>query len=420
GDPDEAGNLDELLSIVKTELDGAVAAVEGPNEFDMWGGDDWISGLRPYQQRLYSAVKSDPALASLPVVGPSIVHRRNQEALGNLSGDLDFGNIHSYPDGYGPEENLDRHLAAASLNSGSEPVMATETGYHTATGWDGEHNPVSEAAMATYVPRMFLEYFRRGIVRTFSYELLDEEGGSGEREDNFGLLRNDFSEKPAFVALRNTIDILEDPGANFTPGSLAYALGDGSDDVHHILLQKRDGSFYLALWRAEDVIDPESQAPPAVPASPVNIRFGRQLTSATSYVPNASNAPVGSLPAGGNEVTVNVGAEVVIVKLTLGGKAAVTGRIQARLSRRSVPAGGLVAVTGRLPKSLAGRSLRVRIQQWQGRGWRTIGQSRTRKSGVFRKKIRLPIRRAGRASRVRVIAGAAKPSRPLRVRIRRR
>ena len=419
GDPGEADGLDELLSIVRTELGGAVAALEGPNEFDMWGGADWMSGLRPYQQRLYAEVKSDPALASLPVVGPSIVHRRNQEALGDVSGDLDYGNIHSYPDGYGPEENLDRHLAAASLNSGSEPVMATETGYHTAAGWGGEHNPVSEAAMATYVPRMYLEYFRRGIVRTFSYELLDEEGGSGEREDNFGLLRNDFSEKPAFVALRNTIDILEDPGAGFAPGSLAYAVGGESEDVHHVLLQKRDGSFYLALWRVEDVIDPESQAPQAVPAAPVTIAFGRQVTSAASYLPNASSAPVGTLPAGGNEVTLNVGADVAIVRLTFGGKAAATGRIKAWVSRRTVPAGGRVAVKGRLPKQLAGHTRWVKIQQWRGKGWRTIGHTRTRKSGVFRKKIRLPVRRAGRA-RVRVVANVAKPSRPLRVRIRRR
>ncbi len=419
GDPTEDEPLDELLSVVKTELKGAVAALEGPNEFDMWGGSDWISGLRPYQQRLYAAVKSDPALASLPIVGPSIVHRRNQEALGDVSGDLDYGNIHSYPDGYRPEENLDRHLEAAGDNSGSEPVMATETGYHTAAGWGGEHNPVSEAAMAAYVPRMFLEYFRRGIVRTFSYELLDEEGGSGEREDNFGLLRNDFSEKPAFVALRNTIDILKDPGSSFAPDSLAYTVGGDAEDVHHVLLQKRDGSFYLALWRAEDVIDPESQAPESVPAAPVSVGFGRAVTSAVTYLPNASSAPVGTLPAGGGQVTLDVGGEVTIVRLTFGGKTAPTGRIKARLSRRSVPVGGRVAVTGRLPKSLAGHSLRVKIQQWQGRGWRTIGKARTKKSGVFRKKIRLPIRRAGRASRVRVVANVAKPSRPLRVRIKR-
>ena len=421
GDPSEGSSgLDELVRIAGDELGGAIAALEGPNEFDMWGGSDWISGLRPYQERLYSKVKSDPALVGLPVVGPSIVHRRNQEALGDISGHLDYGNIHSYPDGYSPESDLDRHLDSAGNNSAGKAVMATETGYHTATGWTGEHNPVSEGAMATYVPRMFFEYFRRGIVRTFSYELLDEDADSGEREDNFGLLRNDLSEKPAFSALRNTIDILEDPGPGFAPASVAYSLGGENDDVHHLLLQKRDGSFYLALWRAVDVVDPESQASVAAPSGRVTLALGRQVTSAAVYRPNASAAPIGTLPVdGGRPLGIDVGAEVTIIRLALGGKQA-TGRIKAWVTRRSVPAGGRVAVKGRLPKQLAGRSMRVKIQQWRGHGWRTVGHSRTRKSGVFRKKIRMPAKRAGRASRMRVVAGVAKPSRPLRVKIRRR
>jgi hypothetical protein len=419
GDPSEGfDGLDELVGIVKSDLRGAVAAIEGPNEYDMWGGSNWLSELRPYQQRLYAAIKSDPQLASLPVVGPSIVQKRNQEALGDISGDLDYGNIHSYPDGYSPESNLDRHLESAANNSAGETVMATETGYHTAVGWGGEHNPTSEEAMAVYVPRMFLEYFRRGVARTFSYELLDEEGGSGEREDNFGLLRNDFSEKPAFAALRNTIEILEDPGPSFSPGSATYSLAGETEDVEHLLLQKRDGSYYLAIWRAVDVWEPESQTAEAGSSGSVTVTFGRSVAAGQLYRPTASAAPVGSLSGSGSSVALDIGPEVSILELDLGGKAA-PGRIKAWVSRRTVPAGGRVTVKGRLPKQLAGRSTWVKIQQRQGRGWRTIGRARTRKSGVFRKRIRMPRKRAGRASRVRVVARVAKPSRALRVRIKR-
>ena len=228
GEPsEEASNLEEMISIVKSDLGGAVDAVEGPNEFDMRGRPNWAAELREYQQRLYGAINADPSLAALPVIGPSIVHRDHQEALGDISGMLDYGNIHSYPYGEPPESNLSTQLGRAAANSGARPVIATETGYHTALNWDGEHLPVSEDAMATYIPRLFLDYFSRGIPRTFSYELVDEKPDPAHavRESNFGLLRNDWSPKPAFVALRNTISILADPGPAFAPESLDYSVG---------------------------------------------------------------------------------------------------------------------------------------------------------------------------------------------------
>ncbi len=150
-----------------------------------------MSKLAPYQSRLYSAIKSDPALSSLPVVGPALGNTNSDGS--DVSGALDYGNIHSYPNGEKPEDNVSRMLTMASDMSGSKPVMATETGYHTAVNWTGDHKPASEAAQATYMPRLFLDYFNRGVVRTFSYELVDEfpNGGQDEPESNFGLLRND-------------------------------------------------------------------------------------------------------------------------------------------------------------------------------------------------------------------------------------
>jgi hypothetical protein len=419
GDPNEGRQgLEELVSILRTDLRGDVAAAEGPNEFDMWGGGDWLPRLSEYQRWLYDAIKSDPALSGLPVVGPSIVHHRNQEALGDVSGQLDYGNIHSYPDGYSPESNLDRHFEHAAKNSGSKQLMATESGYHSAVGWDGEHNPVSEDAMATYIPRMYLEYFRRGVARTFSYELLDEAPGASDREDSFGLLRNDLSPKPAFDALRNTIQILSDPGPAFAPATLDYTLSGNSKDVHHMLLQKRDGSFYLALWRDADVWDPESQTPLAAPSGNVTVDFGRLVTSAEAYVPNVSAAPLASLPIAGSAVNVEVGAQAVVVKVTAGGPK--PERLKFWVSKRSVPAGGRVAVRGRLPSYAAGRPLRIAIQHRRNGRWRTVGRGRTTRSGIFKRAIRLSRARYGAVPKLRLVARKAKPSRPVRVRIKRR
>ena len=47
-----------------------------------------------------------------------------------------------------------------------------------------------------------IEHFRAGIPRTYAYELIDEKPDAAltDPEQHFGLLRNDFSEKPAFTA----------------------------------------------------------------------------------------------------------------------------------------------------------------------------------------------------------------------------
>ena len=329
GSPAEPpGTMADLLEVAADEIDG-VEALEGPNEYSTSGDPEWKAHLIAYQQALYEQAKDDPDLAALPVIGPSIVHG-DQAELGYIAPILDFGNIHSYSQG-NPPDALGPFISRATLNSGDKPIWATETGYHTALGWTGENPPVPEAAMATYMPRLFFEYARWGILRTFSYELLDEQPdpGGADKEDHFGLLRNDLSPKPAFDALRNTISIVADPGAPFAPGPLDLRLSEGgvelpadeSTNLHHLLLQKRDGSFYLALWRTSSVWSVAMGEPLPAQPSPVELRVGPGLETATEYLPNSSAAPVWSLTRPAQPLQVEVGPEVVILRLIPGAAA---------------------------------------------------------------------------------------------------
>lgn len=413
--------LGELTSILREDLGGAVEAVEGANEIDMHGDASLLPRLDDDQRRLFSAVKGDPALARLPVIGPSLVHRRNQEALGDISSLLDYGNIHPYPDGRPPEGNLSAHLARAAGNSGPKPVIATETGFHTAVGWRGEHDPVSESAMTAYIPRLYLEYFRRGIDRTFSYELLDQETG-GDREDNFGLLRNDLSEKPAFAALRNLIAILSDAGAEFAPGRVNYALGGDTRDLHRLLLQKSDGTYYLALWRASEAWDPVARHDLDPPDRRVRLGFAQRVRGVAVYAPHVSAAPVAApSPARlrGGGLALPVGERAVILRLRLGRRAA-PNRVRLWVSKRSVRAGGRIAVRARLPVRASARGpRRVKIQRRPpgSRKWRTVGRGRATRTGVFARSVRLARSRNG-VSKLRVVTRKARPSRAVRVRVR--
>jgi hypothetical protein len=321
GDPDNGTpGLERLLAIVRDELPGSVDAIEGPNEFDLRGGEDWEPRVAAYQAQLYAAVEDDPELAALPVLGPSAGGIGDERQFTDLSGDLDYGNIHPYPDGEPPETNVGEWLAAATRTSADKPVMATESGYHDALAATEGQRPVSEAAMATYVPRLFLDYFRRGIPRSFQYELVDEfpDAGETEPESDFGLLRNDLTPKPAFTALRNLIAVLDDPGGDFDPGRLDYTVSGDRSGLQQLLLQKSDGSFYLVLWRAKSVWDADARRPLDPGSRPLELRFATPPRRLRLYEPAAAASPRRELTTASGPTSLEVGPEATVVEIQPG------------------------------------------------------------------------------------------------------
>jgi hypothetical protein len=254
----EPTDLSKLPDVYRW-CNGAVESFEGVNEPDLQpiptGFPNWQVQTLQSQKGLYAAVKGNAAIRNVNVLGPTVVWAPT--ALGDLSAYMDYGNWHPYPGGECPTcgdaygQNIDTFMAKYRTISGSRPMIATETGYHNAVRTaGGGHRPASERAAAIYVPRLLLEYFNRGFARTFLYELVDSRPDSTltQPDAHFGLLRNDGSEKPAFKALANVLRLTRDPGPRFTPGSLDYTITGNTNRLRQTLLQKRDGTFLLALW----------------------------------------------------------------------------------------------------------------------------------------------------------------------------
>jgi len=320
GDPTERRDtLDQLLTTLRTRVRRAAEAVEGPNEYSHSGDPQWVPRLREYQGRLNARIKQDPALVSLPVLAPSLITWQDHEALGDLTGALDAGNKHSYPGGDVPESNMDTELAVAAKVSGTKPIYVTESGYHNATATGGGHRPASEAAVGTYLPRMFLEYFRRGVVRTFSYELIDgwPDPARTNQEANFGLLRNDYSEKPAYRSLSNLIALLSDPGPAFTPAPLTYKVTGAPSDLRRLVLQKRDGSHHLVLWRAARVWDPVARRAVTPGVAEVSVDLSSAGGPVEVFKPVESTEAVASIRAT-SAVRVGLGADPIILRIPPG------------------------------------------------------------------------------------------------------
>ncbi len=282
---------------------GFVEFVEGPNEYDLSGEANWVGRLRSYQQHMYATVRATPSLGSVPVIGPSFGNISNSLLAGDLSVLSDTANIHPYPGGLPPPAGLSTNLAIAHTPWGSQRVVATETGYHNALRDRWGQPPASERAAGAYVPRLFLEGFRRGIVRTYAYELVDEwpDPLGLNAEAHFGLFRNDFSPKPAAIALGHLLSLLEGPRPPAEPRRLGYTLTGNVAGVEHLLLKRADGSFALVLWQDVTVWDRISRTDLHPPdrhlrlrlASPARIKTTRLLASGRpTVVRNAARAKV--------------------------------------------------------------------------------------------------------------------------------
>ncbi len=356
-----------IVDFVKKVGTNAIESVEVLNEIDLfynnyyWHPGDtaqinndqnsplyWVNYATSVTQDTWTALKSNSVTASVKVVGPSLgvtYDYSRKSPLADLSGYVDGGNFHPYPSGGNsfsypfsydtinkyswqgnfPAVNIDENPYAFDVYAppfGSKPMVATETGYHTDTGYQA----ISELMQGKYMPRLFLEYFRKGIVRTFSYEFVDEWNDPNNPQANYGLLHNDLTPKPAYTALKNLINLLKDPGNSFTLGSLDYTLTvtpptgyNLTQYVHNLLLQKRDGKFYLVLWHEISNGDISSTPVREIkpPAMPTTLKLNTPVSSAIVYsLDDKGNMSSSTATITNNTLNLNVTDKAMIVKLT--------------------------------------------------------------------------------------------------------
>lgn len=234
-------------------LKGVIEAVEGPNETDIspgfaYNGQTFPEGTRKYQKALYEAVKKE--FPSIPVIMTSLGGwSTNPRELGYLEW-CDICNTHSYAGNYftnPPAQDIDGfHIYKARYICGnSKPIISTETGYSNDDSISEFDYKISELAAGKYITRTLLEYFNRDIKRAFIYQLIDD----GRKNYNFGLLDYSNLPKKSYFAVKNLITILQDYKADFLPTHLNYSLQGDLTNIHHTLLQKSNGNFYLILWQ---------------------------------------------------------------------------------------------------------------------------------------------------------------------------
>lgn len=240
----------EQVALVQQNA-GDMAFLEAPNEVDDQRNPKWAASLLLTLPALYLSAQT----AGVPVLGPSFVYQSSYPAVGDIAPFINYNNLHVYfggrnpgSAGWGPGDAEGHQYGSflwwldnANVDASGLPSVVTETGYisnSTVTPYTLPQN-----IQAKYAPRTFLEAFNDGIVKTYNYELIDEVSSPG-----YGLMDGSLNPKLAYTAISNLLGLLEDPGTSFSPGNLTYTLTGAASDVHHLLLQKRNGNYYLVLW----------------------------------------------------------------------------------------------------------------------------------------------------------------------------
>jgi hypothetical protein len=296
GSPASPDSAAAYVDTVATQLPaGSVESVEGSNEWDLNGTGDWATSLATRQRDLYQATKTNPATADLPVLSPALAFRWNYVTAGDLSQNADYANGHMYPGGYKPSNEVNAITTALRGSIPSKPLITTEAGYHNALNTLNGHLPVPESVASVYTPRVLLEHYLRGEKRVYTYELVDEfdDPALTNPEAHFGLMRRDWTPKPAFTAMKNLLGLLADPGPSFTPEGLPIKVTGFPSDGKYVVTQKRNGQYVVLLWRDVSIYDPVLKMPQNVTPTNVTLQLAR-TSDLHVYRPSEGSAPVTS------------------------------------------------------------------------------------------------------------------------------
>ncbi|QNI32241.1 hypothetical protein H7849_25185 [Alloacidobacterium dinghuense] len=263
-------DLESFQSLV-----GDMESIEGPNEIDLNGGSNWETLLASFLPTLGQA----GAALHVPVLGPSLFQEKSYGQLGDISQYINYTNLHIYFGGRNPgtngwgSVNAEGHsygsipwwLDNANISASGVASYVTESGYNQLPTTTTPYT-VPNSVASFYTIQTIFEMMTHGIKRTYMYELMDEPSSP-----ELGLMTNTLQPKSSYTALQSLTSVLVDKGASFAPGKLQYSLSGSTANVHHLLMQKQDGTFYLALWLNLPIYNPATNESMSVTPQKVTV-----------------------------------------------------------------------------------------------------------------------------------------------------
>ena len=191
-------------------------------------------------------------------------------AVGNLSAYTTYGNAHTYPSG-APNGSMQQINGLAQLAAPGKPVITTEIGWNTSS--------TTPITAAKYTLDAAFDGMLDGDVKTYFYALYNDNSG------NWGLFNSNGTPQPSAVALHDLTTLLNDPGTNaatFKPTALNYALSGTAAGDTSLLLEKSDGTYWLALWNEQQALNTSHTVTLTLQGSASEVEIFDPLTGITA------------------------------------------------------------------------------------------------------------------------------------------
>ena len=320
-----------LANAVTLAKQGIVNFIEGGNEEDQSYAislGNSLSKTAAYQVTVYETAHA----LGIPVINMSFGTGWSKATgdygtVGNLAADADYANDHVYfGTGNSPLASIQALNSDAQLAANGETVINSEMGWYT-TGSTTDSSNVSVTVQAKYMLDGLLDAYQAGDAKTFLYELMDEQSNSSNSEANFGLFYADGSPKPAATALHNMITLLSDSGTtatSFTPDALSYSLSGTLSTDHTMLMEKSDGTYWLAIWNEARLSGPTSPTDISVPNHIVTLSLASAAGEVTVYDPMSGTSSV-QMASDTSSVSISVPDHPILVEISdISGTAATT------------------------------------------------------------------------------------------------
>lgn len=191
--------------------------------------------------------------------------------------------VHPYrqtgPESAGADLVTMKALIADGLHA-SLPVWDTEWGYSSTWYGDG-HDPTTQKTQAVRATRELLTAWSLGFPIAVYYDLRDDGTDGTNAEDNFGLVGNDYSDKPAIVAVRTLTTLAKNR-------SFIGFLATEPSSVHAMRLDGAKDTV-VALWTDA----PNAKTTVTLPASVGGIDvLGQPVAPGATVALNEANGPV--------------------------------------------------------------------------------------------------------------------------------
>ena len=199
--------------------------------------------------------------------------------------------------------------AQAKKWGATEKLWHTEWGYSTVHAKPGKSG-ISEETQAVYILRRLLESEASGVEHTFIYDFKDDGVDPYSNEQNFGLVHNNLSAKPAYLTLQRLTGFLAGMGTA-SPAEQASIENDPAAKQErlgnrcHTFSSSDEQTTVVAFWEVK-AWDPNAPAANAVITLPLTrephhiFRYDLLSGSQTEISGKLSDEAPGTSPASDN------------------------------------------------------------------------------------------------------------------------